>query len=352
MVKDSNLQAALARAEAALGAEDWTQACGLAAELLTGPADDALKARAQLVSARALWHLDQQELVFQHAREAALLASRLGDAGLHVSANTLACFALTELGCAQAALPLALQALEETAGAADALYRLRPVALSCAAHVHACLGDAHASEALHMEALSLARENGAPEGLQMAYGNLTLSLSLAHREARMRGDAALMAAATAYAQKHIPQLRRLARDERLEPWRRISLRQDLAELLAFCGSMEEAEALYRESMNDPGGPLHSGYYALSTKADLAEMLAAKGRHQEVFDLLHPAVAAAQGVHGGYRRWLLALNVLLNCCHALGLEQQAAELAARIAATEADLSAVRERVLARLASAQP
>ena len=82
------------------------------------------------------------------------------------------------------------------------------------------------------------------------------------------------------------------------------------------------------------------------------MLAASGRYREVFELLSPAVAAAQGVHGGYRRWLLALNVLQKCCHALGMQQQVAELAAKIAATEADLAAVRQRVLARLSAALP
>lgn len=351
MADDPGLQAALASAEAALAAERWEEARERAAALLNSGVEGQLKARALLVSARALWHLDQLEQVFEHSLDTAVLANALEDAALHVSATTLACFALTELGCAEAALPLALQALQESRGAADALYRLRPVALSCAAHVHACLGDAQAAEALHMEALSLARDNGSPEGLQMAFGNLVLSLSLAHREARSRGDALLIQAATNYAQKHIPQLRRLTRDERLEPWRRISLRQDLAELLAFCGSTEEAEALYRESMSEPEGPLRSGYYALSTKADLAEMLAAKGRHQEVFDLLNPAVVASPGVHGGYRRWLLALHVLLKCCQALGMAQRAEELAAKIAATESELATVRTRVLARLAAAQ-
>ena len=192
MANESNMPTGLASAEAALAAEKWMQAHELATGLQADGADVAVKARALLVSARALWHLDQLELVFQHALDAALLAGGLADPELHVSATTLACFALTELGCAEAALPLARQVLEETEGSADALYRLRPVALSCLAHVHASLGDAHASEALHMEALSRARENGTPEGLQMAYGNLTFSLSLAHREARRRGDAALM----------------------------------------------------------------------------------------------------------------------------------------------------------------
>ncbi len=351
MAVPESSQTALNGAEAALAAEHWAEARDLAAAVLASDADDGVKARALLLSARAHWHLDRLELVFQQASDAALLAGSLGEASLHVSASTMAAFALAELGCADAALPLALEALQATEDLAGGMYVLRPVALSCAAHVRACLAHAQEAEALHMEALSLARENGSPEGLHMALTNLALSLSLTHRAASRRSDEVLGRVVTAYAQKHIPQLRRLARDERLDRWRRVSLLHDLAELLAFCGVIDEAEALYRESMQAADGGL-SGYYVLNAKSDLAEVLATQGRHQEAYELLAPAVAAAETGQGGYRRWLMALEALLGCCRALGLQTQADELQARILATEAELAAVRERVLARLAAARP
>ncbi|MDI4632361.1 hypothetical protein J7U46_04810 [Pelomonas sp. V22] len=351
MAVRTSSETALAGIEAALADERWAEARDSAADLLAGDADDGIKARALLLSARALWHLGQIEQVLQHALDSVLLARARDDQALQISASTLATFSLAELGCADAGLPLALRALQATERANDGLYMLRPVALSCAAYVHACLAQAQQSEALHMEALSLAREGGSPEGLHMAFCNLALSLSLTHREALRRQDASLAQVATAYAQKHIPQLRRLARDERLDRWRRVSLLHDLAELLAFCGSVREAEALYRESLQEAEGQL-TGYYALNAKADLAELLSAQGRHQEAFDLLAPAVAEAQDMQGGYRRWLLVLRALLSCCQALGLASEARELQARMAATELEFAAVRQRVLARLAAAKP
>ncbi|TDP71041.1 hypothetical protein [Roseateles toxinivorans] len=232
-------QTTLSKAEGHLAAQQWPAAREAAQAMTAICKEPVWLGRAWLLSARAAWHLSDLDACLADAMLALAQARQAAQQDTQISALTLAAFALAELNRAEQALPLADEAL--ALSEVGPHFMLRPVALSCAAHLQARLGHLQESESLHMQALSLARESGSPERLQMAYDNLTLSLAHTHRAARRAQDDGLAEVATRYAEKHMPQIRNLMRDERLEDWRRRSLMDNLAALLELRGSAQEAQ---------------------------------------------------------------------------------------------------------------
>jgi len=343
MPKDG--QAALAQAEQHLAEQQWAEALAAAHRLIEAACSEPdLLARAWLLSARAAWHLADLDACFGAAMQALTRAREAQQPATQISALTLAAFVLAELNSAEQALPLATEALL-LAEAAE-LFMLRPVALSCASHVHARLRDLPVAEALHMEALSMARESGAPEHLQMAYDNLTLSLSFARRAARERHDDTLARVAELYARKHIPQISSLLRDERIDDWRRVNLMHNLAELHSLSGDPFKAEVLLDEAQQ-VARALPSEQDVLTAQLLQAELQIQRGAWQAAFELLSPAVATPAFAQVWYQRQLKALSQLLACCNALGLQAQAELLLSRIQQCTQTLSALRARVLSQL-----
>lgn len=347
--------AAVAAARAALDGQQWQEAAELASALLPAgaadrPDDLALQAQARLTLARARWH--QADLVdcCHQALRSAELARRSGgsdgQAG-EISAATLAAFALSELELQDHALPLALKALDLAQQAEH--FRLLPVALSCAAHVHARLLDLLQSERLHMLALSHARERRDLAALQLAYDNLLLSMNHLHRMAQRRGDLATQQAVVQRAVAYTSHIRSLIEAADLDEWRRISLMQHLGELLGLTGRPAEALQLLQDSLARARRQ-DSAYLTLDAQTLLAELLQRQGQPEAALACLGDSLDSQAMGQAGYRRQHLGLQVARSCLLALGREAPAQELARRADTLQSRHEQLRQDMLGRLALA--
>jgi len=315
------------RSDLALDLQQWTRALEQATqEAAQSPVGEA-KARALLTAARAHWHLDDFLACLKVALQC--LANRDLDtpASIAVHAMTLAAFALNELGAPEQARILAQRALVQTR--LEFLFDLLPTALSCAAHIESCNGNLERAETLHLEAIQHARDSTDNNALQLALGNLLMSYINLLRSAQSNGNASMAEAVKQRSRRHIAQARRLKEDPSLSQWRRLSLQQDLGELLGLCGEQQEAEHLLRECLEqsiEAGDP----YSTQAIATPLAEQLEKRGEFQEALGLLSTYVHPENPRRGSYGRRLQATRTAESCLRHLRLGDDVTGMSERIA----------------------
>jgi hypothetical protein len=346
MTRHASPPSPLLEALQALEAQRWQESAALSKQALQLPLDEALQAQAGLTLARACWHLGELHDCARHALHANALARRTGDEALCISAATLAAFALSELDLQDAALPLAQHAL--ALAQQPVHFQLLPVALSCAAHVHARRADLVQSELLHLRALSHARENGSLAAMQMAQVNLLLSLILVHRLAAQQGDPVMLAAVAQRGRHYASAVRNLLNRPALEDWRRAGLMHNLGELLGLIGDDAEAETLLRDSLARAQG-LETPFATRVAATALAELLWRQGRAEAALACLADELASAEIDRSGFLRQLRGLRTAQACLQALGRASEAQALEARVAEVQRVHDAMRADVQARLAA---
>lgn len=337
----------LARAQSSLQAQQWLPLQGqLAALLARRDLSEAQRVEALLLQAAACWRQGDLPGVTRPALQAATLAGDL--AGLRrqcIRALGFAAFALSELGLADSALPHALRGLA-LAQDDPAQHQALPGALSCAAHVHARLGQFDEAEMLHMQALSLARESGLPEALHQAYANLFSAVVSAHGElASAAEQAQAVRAAQACAQRHASHVLGFLDDKRLGAYRCMVLMLNLGDLLSLAGRLDDAEPLLRRCLmlaEEQG----TRYYQMSAEAALADLLLRRDRPSEAYSLLR-RLLDPEGAERGSSLHLLALRTALACQRRLGDRAAAELLQTELAAFERARAQVRARALAML-----
>lgn len=337
----------LAAGLAALDAQDWALALDHAQRLLASPLGAEQHAQALLLLARAHWIRGTVAEVQQPALQAARLAQQAGEVRLQIRALSWASMALTELGLADEALPLALRAitLAEMPGLHDQL----PPALSCAAHARARQGDLERAEQLHMRALSLARESGQPVMVKQAYTNLLLSSRLVYEEllARQGADAATLALGAA--RRQLGHAASLARDDRLEPGQRVALILALGHLRILSDELPEAEALLSEGIAICEQN-HSSYYLHAGRHSLGLLRIHQGRADEGLRLLRELLQPAHGHVPVFVQQLETLRLLVQTLHGLARADEAAAHEQQLAEALATRDAMRQQ--ARLSLSRP
>lgn len=337
----------LARAQSSLQDQHWQRLQDqLEALLARRDLSEAQRVDALLLQATACWRQGDLSGVTRPALQAAGLAADLAALRRQcIRALGFAAFALSELGLADAALPHALRGLA-LAQDDPAQHQALPGALSCAAHVHARLGQFDEAEMLHMQALSLARESGLPEALHQAYANLFSAVVSAHAElAAGAPQADAVRAAQACAQRHASHVLGFLDDQRLGAYRRMVLMLNLGDLLSLAGRLDDAEPLLRHclALAEEQG---TRYYQMSAEAALADLLLRRDRPSEAMSLLQPLLAP-DGAQPGSSLRLLALRTALACQGRLGDAVAAETLQAELAELERARARVRARALAHL-----
>lgn len=335
------------RSELALDLQQWTVALAQAEQEAALAAAGQARTRAQLTAARANWHLDDFLACLKSAVRCLADKDLDTPASMTVQALTLAAFALDELGATEQARILSQQALVLTR--VEMLFALLPTALSCAASIESSGGELDRAEALHLEALSHARQSTGPDALQLALGNQLISWIALLRAASSRGDDALADAVRRRSRQHIAQARILKDDPALSQWRRLSLQQDLGELLGLCGQPQEAEEMLRECL-DQSIEAGIAYSTQVIATALAERLEARGAYQEALALLATHVHPDSPRRGSYRRRLMATRTAQSCLKHLGIGDEVTRLSERVARDLQDWASARQEAIRCLAEA--
>ncbi|WP_349744095.1 hypothetical protein [Roseateles cavernae] len=328
----------LEQADAALARQQWSVALALATQALSPALPDAQRAQALLMQARAHWQMGALWQVYLPALEVGRLGRLCGNARTEVDGLSLAAFALAELGLADEARPISLEALAAAGDSAELL----PRTLSCAAHVHARLGDVSHAELMHMRAISLARESHDSNLLALAFINLLLSLSLAYEELLHGPGEAAAQIALVHAPRFLAQASGLLADERLPLTARASLQLAAAHLALLCGRLDQAEpwltAAHRQ-YSEQG----TGYNRLAAEQSLAELALRRGRPAEGLAWLDGLLAPAPG-HGSFNMRLPALRTALACHRALGQAEAERAVAVELDELLRARQAMREQAL--------
>ncbi|MCV2356705.1 hypothetical protein LNV09_21405 [Paucibacter sp. B2R-40] len=317
----------LTRAQLALDEHRWSDAITQARQAITVSQAEGKQPLAYLVLARGLWHVgDLVECCRYALRSEALATNGIDDAGA-INAATLAAFGLTELNLELHALPLAQRAL--ATAQKQELYQQLPQALSCAAHVYARMSDLDNSDALHMRALSLARETKSWPALQMAYDNLLVSFVIMLRNLEQRGDMHGKQVVVDRSRLYTSHVRSLLGNLELEEWRRGSLMHNLGELLLVSGELDEAQLLLQEDL-DRTRDMAQGYSdALAAQTAMAELHHRRGEPEAALTLLGESLTSSSLGEAGYRRQLLCLQIAESSYQKLGRALEAKIMAGRI-----------------------
>lgn len=301
----------LEQADAALARQEWSVALALATQALSPTLLDRQRAQALLMQARAHWQMGALWQVYLPALEVGRLGRLCGNARTEVDGWSLAAFALAELGLADEARPISLDALAAAGDSAELL----PRALSCAAHVHARLGDVSHAELMHMRAISLARESHDANLLALAFINLLLSLGLACEELLHGPGEAAAQIALVRAPRFLAQASGLLADERLPATARAGLQLAAGHLALLCGRLDQAQpwltAAHRRYCLQG-----TGYNRLAAEQSLAELALRQGRPAEALGWLSELLAPEPG-RSSFSLRLPSLRTARACHRALG-----------------------------------
>ncbi|HEX2010403.1 MAG TPA: tetratricopeptide repeat protein [Roseateles sp.] len=327
--------AALSTVREALQARRWAEAQQQAEAALNAGLNGPAQGEMLLLLAQSHWWLGHLHRVHRPALRAAVLP---GTPGLRITALGLAALALSELGLADEALPLALQGLELARQPAQ--HEHLSGALSRTAHVHARLGDLESSELLHMQALSMAREASEPATLLQAYCNLLLSCSLAHEELQEQDQTDAARAALERGLRHLSHARSLLLDARLDGEHRAALELALGRLLLLAERLDEAEPLLQRSIA-ASERLSSSYYLRSARQALAELYRRRGRPAEALVLLEGGLLDPER-QPGLDLQIAALRSAQACQQALSRAEAAAVQAAALHQALAQREAMRRQ----------
>lgn len=318
---------ALAQAQLALDEYRWSDAITQARQSIAETPAQGKQPLAYLILARALWHVGDLVECCRYALRSEALASQANDDAGAINAATLAAFGLSELNLELHALPIAQRALA-TAQKKN-LYQQLPQALSCAAHVYACMADLENSDALHMRALSLAREAKSWAALQMAYDNLLVSFVIMLRSLEQGCDTHGKQVVVDRARLYTSHVRSLLGNAELEEWRRGSLTHNLGQLLLVSGELDEAQPLLQAEL-DRTRDMTAGYSdALTAQTAMAELHHRRGEPESALTLLSESLSSSSLGEGGYRRQLLCLQLAASCYQELGRTLEAKIMAARV-----------------------